>query len=222
MVDPRRSSPEPAWGGPELVHTPGMANDRMRELAPILAEDGIDLDDPNSIPDMETLQAALDRAVERHNMQLSTPVGEARALALTTLRLFVEAIADEDAELAGAILATTVPESADGSQATVAGTMGVALDLLDAILTGSHPGTPAGIATKARLPRGHWFGERAGRDILDLARRGRAHRSLRALITKQGGPAVLYGAAIALAGTMQAWATLAGEPITDVTASAIH
>jgi len=70
MVDPRRTSPEPPWGGPEIVHTPGTADDLMRELAPILAEDGIDLDDPDSIPDMETLQAALDRAVERRNMGL--------------------------------------------------------------------------------------------------------------------------------------------------------
>ena len=68
-----------------------MADDLMRELAPLLAEDGIDLNDPNSIHDMESLQRALDRAVERRNMQLFTPVGEPRALALTTLRLFVEA-----------------------------------------------------------------------------------------------------------------------------------
>lgn len=41
-----------------------MADDLMRELAPLLAEDGIDLDDPDSIPDMETLQRALDSAVK--------------------------------------------------------------------------------------------------------------------------------------------------------------
>ena len=99
MVDPRRSFPEPPWGGPEIVHTPGAADDLMRELAPILAEDGIDLDDPDSIPDVKTLQAALDRAVERRNMELFTPVGEARQLALTTLRLYVEAIADDQTEL---------------------------------------------------------------------------------------------------------------------------
>lgn len=57
----RRSSPEPPWGGPEIRHQPGMADDLMRELAPLLAEDGIDLDDPDSIPDMETLQRAEQR-----------------------------------------------------------------------------------------------------------------------------------------------------------------
>lgn len=219
MANPRRSSPEPPWGGPDVVHTPGMADDPMRELAPLLAEDGIDLNDPDAIPDMQTLQRALDRAVERRNMELFTPVGEARSLALTTLRLYVEAIADEQYDLAGAILATAVPESPDGSQATVAGTIGVALDLLDTILTGNHPDTPAGLGAKARLPKGHWSGERAARDILDLARRERAHSALGALITKQGSHAVQAGAAIALAGTMQAWATLVDKPVNQVTPS---
>lgn len=76
----------------------------MRELAPLLAEDGINLDDPDSIPDMETLQRALNSAVERRNMQLFTPVGEGRGLALTTLRLFIEAIADDEVELSAGTL----------------------------------------------------------------------------------------------------------------------
>lgn len=219
MVDPRRSSAEPPWAGPEIVHTPGVADDLMRELTPILAEDGIDLDDPDTIPDMETLQAALNRAVERRNLELFTPVGEARQLALTTLRLFVEAIASGQTELAGAILATALPESPDGTHATVAGTIGVALGLLDTVLTGDHPHAPAGISAKARLPKGHWYGERAGRDILDLARRGRAHSALGALITRQGSHAVQSGAAIALAGTTQAWADLVGDPVDRITPS---
>ncbi|GAC1383029.1 MAG: hypothetical protein NVSMB48_15190 [Marmoricola sp.] len=216
----RRSSPEPPWGGPEIRHQPGMADDLMRELAPLLAEDGIDLNDPNSIHDMESLQRALDRAVERRNMQLFTPVGEARALALTTLRLFVEAIADDQADLAEAILATAVPESPDGSQATVGGTIGVALDLLDTILGSGRPGAPAGIGARAKLPKGLWFGERAARDILDLARRGRAFRALDSLMVKQGGPAVQAGAALALAGVMQAWADLVGKPVDQITRAA--
>lgn len=213
----RRTSPEPPWGGPEIRHTPGMADDLMGELAPLLAEDGIDLDDPASVPDMESLQRALDRAVERRNMQLFTPVGEARALALTTLRLFVEAIDAGQAELAEAILATAVPESPDGSQATVAGTIGVALDLLDTILGAGHPDAPSGIGARTRLPKGHWFGERAGRDVLDLARRGRAFGALGSLIAKQGSPAVQAGAALALAGVMQTWADLVDRPVDQVT-----
>jgi hypothetical protein len=194
-----------------------MADDLMRELAPMLAEDGIDLGDPDSIPDMETLQRALDRAVERRNMQLFTPVGEARALALTTLRLFVEVVADDQVELAEAILATAVPESPDNSQATVAGTIGVALGLLDEVLGAGHPDAPTGIGARAKLPKGHWTGERAARDILDLARRGRAFGALDALIAKQGSLAVQAGAALALTGVAQAWAGLAGQPVAEVT-----
>jgi hypothetical protein len=191
----------------------------MRELAPLLAEDGIDLDDPASIPDQETLQRALDRAVERRNIELFTPVGEARSLALTVLRLFAEAVADDQTELAGAVLATAVPESPDGSRATVAGTIGVALDLLDAVLSGRRDDAPKGLVVRTRLPRGHWVGERAARDILQLAQRGRAFDSLGSLIVKQGSHAVQSGAALALAGTVQTWADLVGEPVDHVTAT---
>jgi hypothetical protein len=30
--------------GPQIVHTPGLADQMLRELAPLLAEEGIDLD----------------------------------------------------------------------------------------------------------------------------------------------------------------------------------
>jgi hypothetical protein len=191
----------------------------MRELAPLLAEDGIDLDDPTSIPDQETLQRALDRAVERRIVTLFTPVGEARNVALTTLRLYVEAIASEETELAGAILATAESEPADDSVASVAATMGLALDLLDTILSGRHPEAPAGLGAKVRLPKGHWVGERAARDVLDLARKGRSFSALGALITKRGSPAVQSGAALALAATMQAWSVLAETPVDRITPS---
>ena len=64
-------------------------------------------------------------------MILFTPVGQARELAAVTLRLAAEAIADGDTRLAAAILDQAQPESADGSAATIAGCIGVALGLLD-------------------------------------------------------------------------------------------
>jgi len=147
---------------------------------------------------------------------LFTPVGESRSLALTTLRLYVEAIADGETELAGAILATAVPESPDGSTATVAGTIGVALDLLDAILSGRHDEAPTGIGARTKLPKGLWVGERAARDVLDLARKGRAFATLDSPIRRQGSPAVQSGAALALAATMQAWSDLTGKPVDQI------
>jgi len=77
MADLRRRSPEPPPGAPQIQFTPGLANETLRELAPLLAEEGIDVDNID-VPDMDTLQAALNRAVERHNMIRFTPVGNAR------------------------------------------------------------------------------------------------------------------------------------------------
>ena len=49
---------------------PGLAQETLRELAPLLAEEAIDVDSID-VPDLASLQAALDRAVERHNMTAS-------------------------------------------------------------------------------------------------------------------------------------------------------
>lgn len=191
-----------------------MANDLMRELAPLLAEDGIDLDNLE-VDDMATLQAALDRAIERRNMAMHTPVGEAREYVLTTLRLVVEAIADGDTDLAAAILESVPPESPDG-KATVAGCIGVALDLLDNWLRGRTAHAPADLASKTRLPAGHWLGERAASDVLVLAAKGRAYRSLHTLTVRQGGLHLLFGSALAVAAALQAWADLTDLTVAEV------
>jgi hypothetical protein len=62
----------------------------LTERAPLLAEDGIDIHDLEA-SDLTTLQAAMNRAVERRNMALFTPVGGARDVTATTLGLTVEA-----------------------------------------------------------------------------------------------------------------------------------
>lgn len=104
-------------------------------------------------PDQERLQRAVDRAIERRDVALFTPVGEARIVALTTLRLSVEAIASDRTELAGAILVTAQPAPADDSVASAAPS-GVALDLLDTILSARHPESRAGLGGKVRPPEG--------------------------------------------------------------------
>ncbi len=121
---------------------PGMASELLCELAPLLAEEGIDVDNIN-VPDLYTLQHAMNRAIERQNMVRFTPVGQARELAAVTLRLAAGAIADGDTRLAAAILDQAQPESADGSTAAVAGCIGVALGLLDQWLTGHDHRAPA-------------------------------------------------------------------------------
>lgn len=66
-------------------------------------------------------------------------------------------------------------------KATVAGCIGVALDLLDNWLGGRHPDAPAGLTQKTQLPTGHWIGERAATDVLTLAANRRAFPSLHTL-----------------------------------------
>jgi hypothetical protein len=110
-----------------------MADEMLRELAPLLAEEGIDLsgDDP---PDLETLQAALNRAVERRNLELFSPVGATRQIAVETLHRVVDAILAGDGATAGRLLEQVQPESPDNSVATVSSCIGIALGLLDEAL----------------------------------------------------------------------------------------
>src|SRR5215471_12515679 len=146
MADMRRRSPEPPPGPQKIEVKPGMARELLRELAPLLAEEGIDVDDID-VPDLQTLQAAMSRAVERRNMTMFTPVGHARDLAITTLRLATGALADGDTTLAAAILDQAQPESPGDTAPTVAACIGVALGLLDDWLAGGR-GTPPGLAQR--------------------------------------------------------------------------
>jgi hypothetical protein len=221
VPDMRRRSPEPPAGPPEIQFKPGMASELLHELAPLLAEEGIDVDNID-VPDLDTLQQALNRAIERRNMAMFTPVGQARELAAVTLRLAAEAIADGDTRLAAAVLDQAQPESPDGSAATVSGCIGVALGLLDQWLSGHHTGAPAGLAKLTRLPAGHWTGERAATDILTLAGKGRAFSSLDSVIARQGGQHVLYGSALALAAALQAWSRHAETPLADLARTIIR
>ena len=221
MADMRRRSPEPPPGAPQIQLKPGLAKETLRELAPLLAEEGIDVDNID-VPDLDTLQAAMKRAIERHNLTRFTPVGHARDLAVTTLRLVIEALADGDTTLAAAILEQVQPDSPDNTTATVAGCIGVALGLLDDWLTGSDPHAPAGLGQRVRLPAGHWLGERAATDILVLARKGRAFGSLDTLIARQGGEHVLYGSALTLVAADQTWAANSDTPVREVARAAVR
>jgi hypothetical protein len=192
MADMRRRSPEPPPGAPQIQLKPGLAKETLRELAPLLAEEGIDAGNID-VPDLDTLQAAMNRAIERHNMTRFTPVGHARDLAVTALRLAIEALADGDTALAAAILEQVQPDSPDNTTATVAGCTGVAPGLLDDWLTGSDPHAPAGLGQRVKLPAGHWRGERAATDILVLARKGRAFGSLDTPPAKTAGQRAYVG-----------------------------
>jgi hypothetical protein len=221
MADMRRRSPEPLPGPPQIQLTPGLGEQTLREVAPLLAEEGIDIDNID-VPDPDTLQTALNRAVERHNMTRFTPVGQARDLAVTTLRLVIEALADGDTSLAAATLAQVQPDSPGNTAATVAGCIGVALGLLDDWLSGADLNAPGDLGRRVHLPAGHWRGEHAATDILVLARKGRAFTSLGTLIARQGGEQVLYGSALTLTAAIQTWAASADTPVRDIARAAVR
>lgn len=217
----RRRRPEPPPAAPQIQLKPGLAQETLRELAPLLAEEGIDVDNID-VPDLPTLQAALSRAVERHNMARFTPVGHARDLAVTTLRLAIEAIADGDTTLAAAILDQAQPDSSDNTAPTVAGCIGVALGLLDDWLSGADADAPQDLGRRVRLPAGHWRGERAATDILVLARKRRAFGSLDTLLARQGGEHVLYGSALTLAAALKTWAADTDTLVRDLARAAVR
>ncbi|MEV6258804.1 hypothetical protein AB0L97_36690 [Nocardia sp. NPDC051911] len=220
MANMRRHTPEPEPGPMRIQHTPGMADEMMRELAPFLAEEGIDVDNID-VPDLETLNAAFARAVERHNMFQSTPVGATRDNTLATLRTVVAALIDGDDDKATDLLDAIPPTATSSDDATVSGGIGVGTGLLDDWLSGRHPGTPKGLAAAVRLPRGHWIGERAAIDLIALARKHRAFAKQDAVIAGQGGLHVLYGVALALTGTITTWAKLTDIPATELAATHI-
>ena len=221
MGDMRRRRPERPPGPPQVQIKPGLAQEMLAELAPLLAEEGIDVEDID-VPDLETLHAAMSRAVERANMARFTPVGAARELAVAVLRRVVEAVDGGDTRLAAAILDEVQPESPDNTVATVAGCIGIALGLLDDWFGGGDPQGPPELGQHMRLPAGHWMGERAATDILALARKGRAFSSLDTLIVTQGGQSVLYGAALTLAAAIQNWSAITGTPVADQARTAVR
>jgi hypothetical protein len=211
MADLKRSQPEPPPGPPQIQWKSGLADELLNELSPLLAEDGIDIHDLEAT-DLDTLQAAMNRAVERRNMALFTPVGPARDVAAATLGLVVDAILDDNTTVAAAILDQVQPESPDNSVATVASCIGISLGLLDNWMTAQDPAAPNALSARTRLPSGHWTGERAATDVLVLAGKGRAFKSLQTLITRQGSHQLLPGSALALAAATQAWADTTGTP----------
>lgn len=71
--------------------------------------------------------------------------------------------------------------------------------------TSRGAGSAGFLAGRIRPPTGHRIGERAATDILALAGRGRAFRSLDRLIARQGVQHVLFGGALALSAAVQGW-----------------
>jgi hypothetical protein len=188
--------------------------------------------------------AAMDHAMEQANTALSTPVGKAREDALKTLRNFVEEVTRPDTRLyrghtvsAKSVLQFIPLEARpDAKFKTVAGCIGVALTLLDSWFSGGHPDAPAGLAQRTRVPAGqrtrvpanprsqyrtrrpagHRTAERVATDVLAVAAKGQAFRSMPALNSRYGGRQLLYGSALALAAGLEAWEQITGTSVPEL------
>gem|GEM_PF-961056 len=194
-----------------IVHTPGMAAQLMGELAPLLREEGVDLDDLGDT-DLETMNAALARATERHNLMLSTPVGAQHEHALTVLRLLSEALEEGSDAVAGIVL-NGIPSDPEEDRPSVAQVIGVGMSVLDRV----HGASPfsAGVA-RSRIPQWTAPAQAAAGDILDAARRGGAFAAIDGLIRRYRGKAVLEGVALAVSATVAARAAQEGVGLREM------
>ncbi len=184
-----------------VAHKPGMAAELMDELGPLLAAEGIDLDNLDS-SSVEDINAALANATERYNLELFTPTGDDLAGALEVLNECAEAIGDGDTGLAGLILDAVRPEPT-GDWPAVSHVIGAGLGQLDTLAV--YPEFRKAF-TSAKLPRWDWQATKAAKEILRRARRGKAFASIDELIMEFTGLGVIHGTALAYAGVLNALA----------------
>lgn len=190
-----------------IAHKPGMAADMMEQLSPLLAEEGIDLDDPDT--DLDTLNAALARATERHNLELFTPVGNYREQALQVIAEFAHVATRKRSREAEAILDSIEPEPTSERPAA-SHVIGVSLGLLDTWYTDPDVG---GVLTDVPIPKWRGPARTAAADLIKAARHGEAYESLDALVWRHGGLFTLHAGVLAAAATILASAERSEEPV---------
>lgn len=195
-----------------IKHTPGMADALMQQLAPLLAADGFDLDNLDEDVDIEQLNAAMARAVERHNMQLVTPVGDDHARAVNTLREIVQALAQDQDARVQYLLSTIGPESTP-HRPSAGHVTGVALDSLDKWYTDD---SFRAVLQRATVPKWNAKTQTVAQDLQALARKRRAYASHNSLILNHGGFQLLRASVYLVSATVTALADYSQAPYLTV------
>lgn len=201
-----------AFGERKTVRVPGMADELLTELQPYLLEDGVDLRTA-SFDDLDALNAALGRAIERRNSALFRPSPAQRSYAKTVFRLVTEALHDRQTDLAQAIVWGVAPEVEDDEQASVAHVIAVGLGLIDEWI--ADDATRDSVSALRRAP---WSREAhaAVDSILEAADAPPgALEQVGRLIATHGGLALLEGVAIAVSGTLHANARIRKRSLGD-------
>lgn len=192
-----------------IVHKPGMAAEMLAEMAPFLAAEGIDLQDPNSIHDLDELNAALARATQQHNLRTMTPVHRDRDLALTVLVEFTETLESKNTRRAETVLNSIEPESSEHRPAA-SHVIGAGLGLLDNWYTNPEL---AHVLEDVEIPKWRGPARSTARQLLTLARRGEAYDSLNSLIMRHGGQFVMTSIMLAVAATILTYAARRDVPL---------
>ena len=185
-----------------VVHKPGMAADLMKELAPLLAAEGIDLAHGEAL-DLPELNAALSRAVERSNFERFNASGDHRTKAMLVLRATSEAFAENDHTLVDVVIDGVHPEPGVDGDPSIAHVIGLSLGLLDTWYTAAELGQAL---ARTRIAKWHSPARTAATDIIALARKGRAFDSIQSLHGKYNGLVILHGSVLAVAAALQSWA----------------
>lgn len=155
-----------------MQRDPEIIDEVLEQLKPLLAADGIDTQNlPNVDPN--ELHAAMTRAIERHQMEAHTPVGDARALTVATVRDLSEALhyhkPAQAEQLWQSLKLEPTPNLPSSSHV-----MGLTLETLDSIYTDTKLRTALGIV---RLPELSDATRAAAQDIQRSAMQGRAFNS---------------------------------------------
>lgn len=193
------------------THDLGMADDVLRQLSPLLAAEGIDVDDLDGVSD-EDFDAAMASATERFNMETFTPTGDDLTGALEILNECAEVISEGNTDLVGVILDAVRPQPV-GDWPAITHVIGAALGRLDEL--GVQPELRKAF-TAAKVPRSDWQATKIAKDILRRARRGKAFASIDDFSVEYDFLATLHGAALAYAGVMNALAGQWGVSVTEV------
>lgn len=174
-----------------MQRDPEAIDEVLEELKPLLAADGIDIHDlPNVDPD--ELHAAMARAIERHQLEAHTPVGDARTLTVDTIRDISEALYQQQPAQAESML-RSLPLEPTAILPSNTYVTGLTLETLDSIYTNTKLRTALGIV---RLPELSDATRAAAQDIQTFAMQGRAFHSRDKMVTthntREVGRAAVY------------------------------
>ncbi len=197
------STPEDAEFDAELrrmgiVRKQGMAKEMMEEIAPLLAAEGIDVNDPNSNFDIDQLNEAMGRAIEQRNLALMTPVGLDRQQALAVLLDFAEALASDGPPAATAILDSINPE-ATAMRPAASHVIGAGLGLIDTWFDGGEYATQL---MRMKLPTWRGVVKKIAIDLRVLGSRGSAFEAHGSIILRHGGEALMHGTMLLVAASI--------------------